>query len=86
MDYLIPYIPSDPSPVSSPPVRLQTPFSALAKVRDNIHGCIQANAPRRPVEREGTERVQRGRARERVETGLKVTGMYYRYMYLFNID
>lgn len=55
MDYLIPYIPTDPSLASprrtlSPPstLRLQTPSSVLGKVQDNIHGCIRANAPRRP--------------------------------------
>lgn len=49
MDYLIPYIPSDPSLAAFlPPLRLQTPSSVLGKVQDNIHGYIQANAPRRP--------------------------------------
>lgn len=60
MDYLIPYIPTDPSqalillfllprPPSPSPLRLQTPSSVLGEVQDNIHGCIQANAPRRPL-------------------------------------
>lgn len=50
MDYLIPYIPTDPSQalLLLPPLRLQTPSSVLGEVQDNIHGCIQANAPRRP--------------------------------------
>lgn len=50
MDYLIPYIPTDPSlAFLLPPLRLQTPFSVLGEVQDNIHGCIRANARRRPL-------------------------------------
>lgn len=78
MDYLIPYIPSrTPLRRATPPLRLQTPFSAFAKVRDNIHGCIQANAPRHPVEKQEEEEKQRVQCRtekgERVRISLKVT-------------
>lgn len=51
MDYLIPYIPTDPSlasprrsPSPPPTLRLQAPSSVLDEVQDNIHGCIRANA------------------------------------------
>jgi len=56
MDYLIPYIPTDPS-LALLLLFLLLPLryvsrhppqsSVLGEVQDNIHGCIQANAPRR---------------------------------------